>query len=123
MVGTNDDGPVSSGIPLDVSDHRDDAHFRHNLAGRRHINSGPAPNGIDVPRRACFQVGWTVHPWPLAGFVIQVGIGLLLFSSEATKMYDNLRFQVKVLILIAGINALVSHSVAYQSVGKWTGIR
>jgi len=55
--------------------------------------------------------------------VIQVGIGLLLFSSEATKIYDNLRFQVKVLILIAGINALVSHSVAYQSVGKWTGIR
>lgn len=56
--------------------------------------------------------------------MIQVGTGLLLFSSEATKMYDKVRFQVKVvLILIAGINALVSHSVAYQSVGKWTGIR
>jgi hypothetical protein len=35
-------------------------------------------------------------------------------------MYDNLGFQIKmVLILIAGINALVFHSVAYQSVGKW----
>jgi len=59
-------------------------------------------------------------PWALVGFLIQVVTGLLLFSSEATKMYDNLGFQIKmVLILIAGINALIFHSVAYQSVGKW----
>jgi hypothetical protein len=59
-------------------------------------------------------------PWALAGFLIQITTGLLLFSSEATKMYVNLGFQVKmVLILIAGINALIFHSVAYKSVGKW----
>jgi hypothetical protein len=59
-------------------------------------------------------------PWALAGFLIQVTTGLLLFSSEATKMYVNAGFKVKMLlILIAGINALVFHSVAYQSVGKW----
>jgi hypothetical protein len=59
-------------------------------------------------------------PWALAGFIIQVCTGLLLFSSEATKMYDNVGFKVKMcLILVAGINALVFHSVAYQSVGKW----
>lgn len=59
-------------------------------------------------------------PWALAGFVIQVITGVLLFSSEATKMYGNLGFQVKmVLIVIAGLNALIFHSVAYQSVGKW----
>src|SRR3974390_111273 len=49
-------------------------------------------------------------PLALAGFVIQVVTGFLLFSSEATKMYDNLGFQIKmVLIIIAGINALVFH--------------
>jgi hypothetical protein len=59
-------------------------------------------------------------PWALAGFLIQVVTGFLLFSSEATKMYDNIGFQIKMaLILIAGINALVFHSVAYKSVGRW----
>jgi hypothetical protein len=59
-------------------------------------------------------------PWALAGFLIQVTTGLLLFSSEATKMYVNAGFKVKMtLIVIAGINALVFHSVAFQSVGKW----
>ena len=59
-------------------------------------------------------------PWALAGFIIQVVTGLLLFSSEATKMYSNLGFDVKMaLIVVAGINALVFHAVAYQSVGKW----
>lgn len=59
-------------------------------------------------------------PWALVGFLIQVTTGFLLFSSEATKMYVNIGFQIKmVLILIAGINALVFHAVAYKSVGKW----
>jgi hypothetical protein len=59
-------------------------------------------------------------PWALAGFLIQVTTGLLLFSSEATKMYGNVGFQVKmILIVVAGINALLFHSIAYQSVGKW----
>ena len=59
-------------------------------------------------------------PWALAGFIIQVVTGLLLFSSEATKMYSNLGFEIKMaLIVVAGVNALVFHSVAYRSVGKW----
>src|SRR6202162_1759972 len=59
-------------------------------------------------------------PWAWAGFLIQVVTGLLLFSSEATKMYGNLGFEIKMLlILVAGINAFVFHSIAYQSVGKW----
>ena len=46
-------------------------------------------------------------PWAWAGFLIQVVTGLLLFSSEATKMYGNLGFDIKMLlILVAGINAL-----------------
>ena len=59
-------------------------------------------------------------PWTWAGFVIQVITGILLFASEATKMYDNLGFQIKmVLIVVAGLNAFIFHSIAYQSVGKW----
>jgi hypothetical protein len=59
-------------------------------------------------------------PWAWAGFVIQVCTGLLMFASEATKMYGNVAFQMKMLlILAAGMNALVFHFLAYQSVGKW----
>src|SRR6266576_3688150 len=51
-------------------------------------------------------------PWAWAG--------LLMFSSEATKMYVNRAFQVKMLLIVAaGVNALVFHFLAYQSVGKW----
>jgi hypothetical protein len=59
-------------------------------------------------------------PWAWVGFVVQVVTGVLMFSSEATKMYSNLAFQIKMLlILTAGINAFVFDRLAYQSVGKW----
>ena len=59
-------------------------------------------------------------PWAWTGFLIQVVTGLLLFSSEATKMYGNLGFDIKMLlILIAVVNAFVFHEIAYRSVGKW----
>jgi hypothetical protein len=59
-------------------------------------------------------------PWAWAGFIIQITTGLLMFSSEATKMYVNTAFQVKMLMIVAaGVNAFVFHSLAYQSVGKW----
>jgi uncharacterized membrane protein len=59
-------------------------------------------------------------PWAWAGFIIQVTTGLLMFASEATKMYVNTAFRYKMLmILVAGVNAFVFHSLAYQSVGKW----
>ena len=59
-------------------------------------------------------------PWTWTGFGIQVVTGLLLFASEATKMYDNRAFQLKMLmILLAGVNALIFHVVAYRSVERW----
>jgi uncharacterized membrane protein len=59
-------------------------------------------------------------PWAWAGFIIQVITGGLMFASEATKMYDNLGFRIKMLLIVtAGLNAFIFHSLAYQSVGKW----
>jgi hypothetical protein len=66
------------------------------------------------------KIAWRFLPWAWAGFLVQIITGGLLFSSEATKMYDNLGFQIKmVLIAVAGLNALVFHLIAYQSVDKW----
>ncbi|HEV3481579.1 MAG TPA: DUF6644 family protein, partial [Candidatus Acidoferrales bacterium] len=54
------------------------------------------------------------------GFAIMVVSGTLLFSSEATKLYNNGAFLLKMcLILLAGINALVFHTTIYQRVDKW----
>lgn len=59
-------------------------------------------------------------PWMWAGFAVQVVTGILLFSSEAMKMYDSEVFRVKMLLIAAaGINALVFHMLAYRSVGTW----
>lgn len=59
-------------------------------------------------------------PWIWAGFVVQVVTGVLLFSSEAAKMYGSDVFRVKMLLIaVAGLNAFVFHVLAYRSVGKW----
>ena len=59
-------------------------------------------------------------PWIWAGFAVQVVTGILLFSSEATKMYGSDVFRVKMLLIAAaGINAFVFQVLAYQSVGTW----
>jgi hypothetical protein len=59
-------------------------------------------------------------PWMWAGFAVQVVTGLLLFSSEATKMYGSDVFRIKMLLIAAaGLNALMFHVLAYRSVGKW----
>jgi hypothetical protein len=59
-------------------------------------------------------------PWIWTGFAVQVVTGILLFSSEATKMYGSDVFRVKMLLIaVAGLNAFVFHVLAYRSVGKW----
>ena len=76
--------------------------------------------GLTFRDEAVSKLAERFLPWAWAGFLIQVVTGLLLFSSEATKMYGNLGFEIKMLlIVVAGINAFVFHTIAYQSVGKW----
>lgn len=59
-------------------------------------------------------------PWIWAGFAVQVVTGFLLFASEAAKMYGSDVFRAKMLMLVAaGINALVFQLIAYRSVGRW----
>jgi hypothetical protein len=59
-------------------------------------------------------------PWTWFGFLVQVSTGFLMWSSEAVKMNQNWAFQVKMmLILAAGLNALVFHSLAYRSLDRW----
>ena len=59
-------------------------------------------------------------PWAWAGFAVQVVTGALLFSSEAIKVYTNPAFRLKMLlILLAGVHALVFHWTVYRDVATW----
>ena len=80
--------------------------------------------GLTYREQPVSKLAWRFLPWAWVGFLVQVITGGLLFSSEATKMITNLGFQIKMLlIVVAGLNALVFHLIAYQSVGKWENDR
>jgi len=76
--------------------------------------------GLSLRNQPVSTVAGRLLPWAWVGFLVQIVTGVLLFSSEATKCYVNLAFRLKMLmILLAGVNAVVFHWTAYRSVGKW----
>ena len=76
--------------------------------------------GLSLRNQSVSRVAARLLPWAWVGFAVQITTGLLLFSSEAVKCYTNIAFRMKMLmILLAGVNALVFHWTAYRSVEKW----
>jgi hypothetical protein len=64
--------------------------------------------------------GRYLQTWTWAGFAVMAVTGFLMFASEATKLYGNLGFQIKMLLLVAaGVNAFVFDRLAYRSIGTW----
>lgn len=77
-------------------------------------------------------LGWTLRqkrfselaqrllPWTWAGFALQVVTGMLLFSSEAVKLYANPALRLKMLLIfLAGVHALVFQRTVYRGVASW----
>lgn len=68
------------------------------------------------------EVGRTLLPWTWAAFAVQLLTGVVLFSSEAVKLYANPAFRLKLLlILLAGIQVLIFHRTMYRGVAAWDG--
>ncbi|HEY0844234.1 MAG TPA: DUF6644 family protein [Noviherbaspirillum sp.] len=58
--------------------------------------------------------------WSLAGLVLVVPAGLMMFSAHPHEFLDNPVFQIKLLlIVVAGVNALLFHHGVYRSVAQW----
>src|SRR6195256_3316640 len=57
--------------------------------------------GLTFRDEAVSKLAGRFLPWAWAGFIIQVVTGLLMFASEATKMYINTAFQVKMRMRVA----------------------
>jgi hypothetical protein len=59
-------------------------------------------------------------PWSVAGFIVMFLTGGLLFWSQALKAYDSVFFRIKLLLLLlAGVNALVFQFTVYRSMATW----
>lgn len=59
-------------------------------------------------------------PWTVAGFVIMVITGLLLFYAIPVRTYQSLWFRIKVVLLIvAGVNAWLMHRKIMSSRSDW----
>ncbi len=76
--------------------------------------------GLALREQSVKALAQRLLPWAWVGFAVQVVTGILLVASEATKMYGNIGFEIKmVLIVLAGANALVFHHTAYRSADTW----
>ena len=77
-------------------------------------------------------LGWTMRkvpvsevirrlqPWTIAGFVIMVISGTLLFFAIPLRSYQNIFFRGKMLLLLlAGLNILIFHSRVFPRVAGW----
>lgn len=59
-------------------------------------------------------------PWMIAGFIVMVITGLLLFYAIPVRSYQNVFFRLKVIFLIlAGLNAWTFHNTIYRHVDEW----
>jgi hypothetical protein len=77
-------------------------------------------------------LGWTMRnvpvsevarrllPWTVAGFVVMVISGTLLFTAIPLRSYQNIFFRTKmVMLLLAGLNVWIFHSGVYRGVAMW----
>jgi hypothetical protein len=76
--------------------------------------------GLVLKKDEVSDVAGQVLPLTLAGFALMAVSGILLFWSEASKMYFNPAFRVKLVLMgLAGLNPLLFHNSIYRSVALW----
>ena len=76
--------------------------------------------GLLMRRQPVSEVSGQLMPWSLAGFAIMLTTGSLLFWSQPLKAYGSIYFRIKILLLLlAGINALVFELTLRRTVATW----
>ena len=76
--------------------------------------------GIALQRTRVSEISQQLMPWTVAGFVVMVVSGALLFYSSPVRFYGNVFFRVKAAMLIlAGLNAWVFHLTIYRRLEAW----
>lgn len=76
--------------------------------------------GVIFRRVPVSQVAGRLLPWAFAGFVVSVISGVLLFYSSPVRASQNIFFRIKlVMLILAGLNALIFHMTTYRRVAEW----
>jgi hypothetical protein len=76
--------------------------------------------GLTMKTVPVSQLARRLMPWTVAGFIIMVISGSLLFSAIPLRSYQNIFFRVKMVMLaLAGVNVWIFHSRVYRRVDAW----
>ena len=76
--------------------------------------------GLTLTRVPITEVKRRLWPWMIAGFVVMVITGALLFYAIPVRSYQSVWFRLKVIALIlAGLNAFVFHTGIDRRVAEW----
>ncbi len=76
--------------------------------------------GVTLRSTPLSEVTGRLIPWAVAGFVLMVASGALLFYAIPVRTFQNIFFRLKVAMLIlSGLNAWFFHSTIYRRVAEW----
>jgi len=76
--------------------------------------------GVSLKKTPIATLTAMVLPWAWIGFTTQLVTGFLLFSAEATQVYTDWVFRIKMLLIAAaGINALAFHLTTNRRATQW----
>ena len=68
------------------------------------------------------EVAGRLRPWTMAGFLLMVLSGALLFYANPVPRYQDLFFRAKmVLLVLAAVNAWVFHARVCRNIAEWDG--
>jgi hypothetical protein len=76
-------------------------------------------------------LGWSRHisvsvlarhllPWSIAGFLVVLPSGLLMFSAHAADLYFNRAFRLKLIVIVLALtNVVLFHLSSFRNVATW----
>lgn len=80
--------------------------------------------GLAYRDRSVSELRREILPWTWTSFACAVVAGFLMFSSDATKYFEDLPFRLKmVTLLLLGVNAAIFEFGTYRGVARWDGER
>ena len=76
--------------------------------------------GLTLVRVPMSEIRRRLGPWMVAGFVVMVITGVMLFYAIPVRSYQSIFFRVKVVALVlAGLNAFVFHATIDRRLAEW----
>jgi hypothetical protein len=76
--------------------------------------------GVALKRRRMSDVLAQLNPWLVAGFVVMMVTGVLLFSGDPISFYSTTFFKVKMIMLVlAGLNVLIFNATIGRKTAEW----